>query len=259
MTSSTGTFTLPAAAVAFLAAMLAGRPGAAQGITEWSTETRTSFAFHVPEAALQRLLPEGWTSAPVASGPSRGANLTVTIMERLLVLDGQGKPLGSGTSRYVTIGAPARSARSGETGTMVIGGLSPEGAGAYDVYETTTVDRVEHSARAQGVEHQVVRESWLFATAGGERLEGEIAFRRGTAVRSTAENRIRSARHPDFSRTYRIEQAADVVRSVPGGIDRVESLVFKASGGKLSLLFDGSETLIAVTAVPLYLREISIP
>jgi len=36
-------------------------------------------------------------------------------------------------------------------------------------------------------------------------------------------------------------------------------LSFKASGPALARLFDGSEVMLGVTAVPFYVREISIP
>ena len=50
----------------------------------------------------------------------------------------------------------------------------------------------------------------------------------------------------------------DVVRGA-GVADRVEQFSFRASGGSLSNLFDGSETLMSVSAVPFYVREITIP
>ena len=66
------------------------------------------------------------------------------------------------------------------------------------------------------------------------------------------------ARHPEFTRTYRIDQAADVVRSrsTPDHIDR---LTFRASGAAFAPLFDGQETLLSVTWFPWYVREISVP
>jgi hypothetical protein len=69
---------------------------------------------------------------------------------------------------------------------------------------------------------------------------------------------VRSAITPEFQRTYRIDQAADVLRSAATP-DRVEQITFRASGPALAALFDGSETLLGVTAIPYYVREISIP
>jgi len=64
---------------------------------------------------------------------------------------------------------------------------------------------------------------------------------------------------PDFYRIYRIEQAADVVRSAAGGTDRVQKYFFKASGPLLSLLFNGSEQLVSITSTPWYSRQAFLP
>ena len=70
---------------------------------------------------------------------------------------------------------------------------------------------------------------------------------------------VHSAAKPDFYRIYRIEQAVDVVRSTATGVDRVTKLSFKASGGKLGQLFDGTEQLISVISVPWYTRQLYLP
>ena len=70
---------------------------------------------------------------------------------------------------------------------------------------------------------------------------------------------LHSAVKPDFYRIYRLEQAADVVRSTATGTDRAQKYAFKATGAKLSPLFDGSEQLISITSVPLYTRQIFLP
>jgi len=230
----------------------------AQNVTEWSSETRTVLAFRVSPAALQRLLPDGWTSAPSTSPASPGANLNVTLMERTIVLDPQGKPIGSGTARYAVFAVPTLNAKTGQPNTIVVGGLSPEGAGAYGVYLTATTSRFERTIGAEVDGQARVRESWELVAPSGERLSLQIAYRRGPAARGRVETVVHSAIHSDFQRTYRIEQATDLVRSA-NAPDRVESLDFKASGPKLAQLFDGTERLVAVTAIPHYVREISIP
>jgi hypothetical protein len=240
------------------AVLVVSAPSAfAQAVTEWSAEGRVALSFHVNEAALQRLLPPGWTSAPSAAAGNRGANLTVTFIERQLVLDGQGKPYRAGTSRYIVLVASARNA-AGEANTLVLTGLSPEGPGAYGVNLTAIVSRVARSSTAQAEESGRAEEHWEFAAASGERVELQVAYRRAPAVKSHVETKVRSARQPELTRTYRIDQAADVVRSASTP-DRVEKLTFRASGPALAPLFDGQETLLSVTSFPWYVREISVP
>ena len=85
------------------------------------------------------------------------------------------------------------------------------------------------------------------------------AFYRGVAVRNKTEAKVHSALKPDYYRIYRIESAADVVKSAATGVDHTQSFAFKASGGLFSQLFDGSEKLISVTSLPWYSRQVTLP
>ena len=241
-----------------LAVLTVAAPSAmAQTITEWSAENRVSLSFHVNDAAVQRLLPPGWTSAPSTAPGNPGANLTVTFIDRQVVLDGQGKQYRAGTSRYIVMVAPTRNS-AGEANAVVITGLSPEGPGAYGVNLAAVVSRVQRSSTVQAEEGGRAEEHWEFAAASGERIELQVAYRRAPAVKSHAETRLRSALHPELTRTYEIDQAADVVRSATTP-DRVEALTFRASGATFTPLFDGKETLLSVTSLPWYVREVSVP
>jgi hypothetical protein len=230
----------------------------AQNVTEWSSEARTALALRVNPDAVQALLPAGWVSAPSTSPSTPGANLTVTFMERQVVLNPQGKPSRTGTSRYAAIGAPARHVQSGQTGTLIVGGISPEGTGAYGVYTPATTDTLERTVRGSGEEYPRVQERWELAGANGDRLMLRVAYRRAAVSKAHVESVVRSAKNPQFQRTYRFDQAADVVRSA-NTTDRVDEIAFEAAGPSFGRLFDGSQQLLAVTAVPYYVREISIP
>lgn len=235
---------------------IAGRADAA--VSEWSAESRVVLAFHANEQAIQALLPEGWEVAPATAAASRGANLNVTLIDRAIVLDADGKPVGSGISRYVVLGVPARHRATGNSATMIVGGISPEGAGAYGVYVTAATTHLSRSSDADGLEPGQAREEWAFTAASGERIELRLAYRRALPVKSHVDAVIHSALRPAFSRTYRIDQASDLLRSGPAAVDRVDALTFQATGPRFAALFDGGETLLSVTAVPWYVREISV-
>jgi hypothetical protein len=49
------------------------------------------------------------------------------------------------------------------------------------------------------------------------------------------------------------------ILSIATGTDRVLKYAFKATGAKLSSLFDGSEQLISITSVPFFSRQIFLP
>src|SRR5204862_3273519 len=48
---------------------------AAQTVTEFSSETRFQLDLHVPDAALNAYLPQGWMPNVAAQGPAKDANL----------------------------------------------------------------------------------------------------------------------------------------------------------------------------------------
>lgn len=253
-------FRLPGLAALVCVAPLFAAPASAQtaNLTEWSSETRMVLNFRVNAERLQAMLPAGWTLAPSTSAATPGANLNVTMMERAIVLDPQGKPLKSGTSRYVVLGVPARQAQSGQTNTIIVSGISPEGEGAYGVYQTATAAKVERSVSGDGEGQARMQESWQFVAASGDRIELRAAYRRGPASKAHVDTVVRSARRPEFQRTYHIDQVADVIKSAAGS-ERVEQLAFTASGPLLSTIFDGREVLVGASAIPFYVREITIP
>jgi hypothetical protein len=105
----------------------------------------------------------------------------------------------------------------------------------------------------------MIEENWEALGDDGGVLAVQLQFVRGELVRSKAEPKIHSAVKPEFYRIYKFEQAADVVRSTPNGIDRVSKISIKATGRLLSPLFDGSEQLISITSIPHYSRSIYVP
>lgn len=69
-------------------------------------EARTALTFNLPDANVQKILPQGWLASPFSAGPSKGANLAVTFMDWLVVQDPDGKPAKS--YRSVGLAVPAK-------------------------------------------------------------------------------------------------------------------------------------------------------
>jgi len=231
----------------------------AQNVTERSVEIRTSLSFRVSALAVQKLLPPGWTVPPSTAAANNGsANIGVTMMERLMVADVNGQPIGTGSIRYFVVTTSARNAE-GKSGTFAIGGISPDAPGSYDVYLPATTASVERTTEAKGVESERVKETWEFSAASGVKVSLALQYRRGRLTKTHNEVVVRSGRNPDFQRTYLIDQASEVLRNATSTDDRIEAISFKASGGFLATLFDGNETLLSVTSIPWYFREISVP
>jgi len=246
-------------AVVLLALAVAARgASAAEKLVGIYGEQRTVVSFKVPDATAQKLLPEGWQASPATAGPSKEANLNVVFVDVLTIQNPDGTP--GETYRYAVLTVPAKKKGMDAAVPMVVTGLStpPNVPGAYGNYAlaNATVDRHVHIDPA-GTSN--IEESWEFKDDDGAAIQLELQFVRGVAARSKAELMPHSGIKPDFYQIYRIEQAADVVRSTATGVDRAQKYAFKAAGTKLSLLFDGSERLISITSLPFYARQVFLP
>jgi len=241
--------------------VLAAFPAAAQEKEKlFSTDfnVRTVLAFKVPEAIVQKLLPTGFeVNAPIA-GPSKGSNLSILLIDYLLVQDPEGKPIP--TPPTVAMLIPAKKAGSGEAVNVVSGGFIAQAAvpGPYSIYGAAKVT-VDRRSRTDADSKTIIDETWNSKADDGSAIEIELQFARGVPARSKAEAKIYSAAKPEFYRIYRFEQAADVVRSTSTGVDRISKFSFNALGPKLAPVFDGSQQLISITSIPFYSRSIYLP
>jgi hypothetical protein len=238
--------------------LAAGPALAEEKLVGAEVDLRTVLSFKATDAAVQKMLPEGWDANSPTAGPSKGFNLNVVLVDRQLAADAEGKPIVSYRGAALVI--PAKKKASGAAGAMVVGGLfEPAGApGAYGVF-TAAQTAIERKTHTDAGGKSVIEETWQFKAGDGNSIEVQIQFTRGIPAKGKAETKVFSAARPDFYRIYRIEQATDVVRSTGTGLDRVTKLSFKASGDKLAPLFDGSEQLVSVTSVPWYSRHTYLP
>src|SRR5690242_20201336 len=94
--------------------------GWAETMVQQNVDTRVVLAFRVNPAALQKWLPTPWQIAPIAAGPSKDANLTISFIDRLVNHDREGKLIATGTTRLAALVVPAKQAESGGTALMDI-------------------------------------------------------------------------------------------------------------------------------------------
>jgi hypothetical protein len=181
------------------------------------------------------------------------------LVDQILAQDAEGKPVDAVRGAALVI--PAKKQGMEKAVPVVIGGLfSPisYAPGPYSnfVYAKADLDRKIHSDPAGMTS---VEESWSFTTDGGDSVQVQVQYTRGVPGRANVESLVYSGAKPDFYRIYRYEQATDVVRSTVAGTDRAQKVSFKASGRQLTPLFDGSEQLVSITAIPWYSRQIFLP
>jgi hypothetical protein len=93
----------------------------AQTMLEYSAEARFQLDFHVPDAALNAMLPPGFSLSVATQGPAKDANLRVIFVDRMTINGADGKPVGKGSSRLVYLAAPVKDS-SGANVQLVIGG-----------------------------------------------------------------------------------------------------------------------------------------
>ena len=222
--------------------------------------TRLGLGFHVVEARLQKWLPSGWQPNPPTLGPSRGTNLFLGFVDRLLNLDNEGKPIAGGRDRYLAIVVPARQSATGQSGNLVVRVFTGNAAMLPGAYKTSVLAQIrrEQSDQGAGIDPGRATDAWEVRDDSGV-VEVKLQYRRELPHRSSSEQKFFSPVQPDFYRIYRTDQGADVVRSVPLEVNRVESFSVKVSIAELQELFDGTEQLISVTAAPWAVRQIFVP
>ena len=238
--------------------VLAGPTLAQERFSGSNVDVRTVLAFKASDTAVQKLLPEGWEVNSPMTGPAKGSNLSVVMIDQTMAEDAEGKSLSP--IRGAALVVPAKKRGTDIAGAMVVSGLfEPHGVpGAYGVYIPATVV-IDRRQRAGPDGKSSVEESWELKGPDGHSIEVHVQYERGVPARGKSESSTYSGAKPDFFRIYRVEFASDVARSIATGVDRISQISFKAAGPKLAPLFDGTQQLISVTSIPLYSRQTFLP
>ena len=226
-----------------------------------NADTRVVVSLQVKPEAAQQWLTGPWQVNPVPSGPSKGANAVLVFVDQQLVLDADGKPAGSGINRLLALVVPGKHAGTGELATVVARLFSADPAYVPSPYKTAVPGQIrrERMVRESNVEPPSGRESWTVRDSAGSVVELTFDYIGGVPARSKSESKVYSAVEPTFFRIYRVEQGADIVKSVPDNIDRVQNLKLTIGIQELRKTFDGSEKVVSVAMIPWYLRQVSLP
>ena len=131
------------------------------------------------DAALAKILPNGWETAIATQGPAKDANLRMIFIDRMAIARGDGKPATPATSRLVYLAIPVKETSTGNAGQMIIHGLTDNKAdlpGWSGVYQHATDHRahVAHDIRRGRRDHGIRR--WEFVAATGERMEVHVEY-----------------------------------------------------------------------------------
>jgi len=240
----------------------AAGPAGAETFVEHSAEVRMQLDFHVPDAALKAMLPAGWEPVIATQGPAKDANLRMIFIDRVDITGPDGAPAGKGSNRLVYLAIPIKQSAGAATGQMIIAGLTADPAdapGPFGTYVAATSHRMERSTVA-GEGPVQTEEHWEFAAASGERMEVHLKYERGAARKTSSEVKFFSGSNPDVYQIFKIEQGLDIMRNATVNVrDRVSEFSYKASGGRIGALFDGSERVLSIDALHWYNRAVYQP
>jgi len=235
------------------------RPAEAQTLVEQSAEARMQLDFHVPDAALKAMLPSGAEPAIATAGAAKDANLRMIFIDRISVTAPDGAPAGSGQMVYLAI--PIKQAAPNPIAQMLIYGLTSdpkEAPGPFGVYQLATTHHMERSTTADA--QALTSEQWEFTAASGEHMELRLQYTRGPGRKASNETKFFSSVNPSFYQIFKVDQNLDIMRNATITVpDRVKEFQYKASGGKIGALFDGTERVLSIDAISWYNRAISAP
>ena len=238
------------------------QPVCAESLVQSTTDTRVVVAMHVGQAEIQKLVPAPWQVVSIPGGPLKGSNFFIVFTDTFFVQDAQGKPDKDGVTRKVGFAVPAKHTQTGEMATVVTGGFTAniqEVPGPYKDFVQATIRR-EQTYKGVNVEPAASEDFWEVRDARGVVvMELRIHYQQALPSRAKLEQKNYSGAQPSFFRIYRVDQAMDIVKSVPAGINRVQNYQLHMDVPELKKLFDGTEQLVAVAVIPLYVRQIFLP
>jgi hypothetical protein len=224
-----------------------------------SSEYRFQMDFHVSDAALAKMLPAGWVSNAATQGAAKDANVRLIFIDAGNIVGPDNKLLGKGNDVLVYVAAPVKEANGPGTGQMILTGISQNQAGAAfgALVQATTAKITRTQATSNGI--TTVTEDWDLAAGNGEHAGLHVKYTRQPANRGGGAVNFYNPADPKSFEIYRTEQVTDITRNVTTTPpDRVSEFSYKAGGGKLGSLFDGSEKPLSWDSQPLYNRIIGV-
>jgi hypothetical protein len=242
--------------------LLASLGAFAQTTLETAAEHRLQLDFRVNDAALAKMLPDGWEALIATAGPAKDCNLRMIFIDRMGIIGRDGKPAPRSTARLVYLAIPVKKTGSDVTGQIIIHGLVDHAAdapGEFGTYQHATTAKMSRNAVTGGAA-VTGAESWEFAAASGERIEVQIEYERGPLVKGNPEVKFFYPSDPSKYQIFKVDQAIDIMRNATTNPpDHVKKFSYKAGGGKIAALFDGSEKIVSWDVFPWYVRTVMAP
>ncbi len=157
--------------------------------------------------------------------------------------------------------AYAKSKDTGETAFVVTRYYTPDPGRVPGPYRNSLLASVKRELQvlAANTDPGVAKDAWEVEGPSGAAIALKLEYQRSVPTRGKRELKIYSSVDPSFYRIYRTDEAVDVVKSVPGNVDRVKHYSFTIKLPEYAKVLDGTEQLIAIVQYPLYVINISLP
>ena len=226
-----------------------------------TAENRIMMFMQVGDAPLQKMVPEPWKAFSIPGGPLKGSNFLVIFIDGFLIQDAQGKPYHGGIGRKVVFVTPVKNSKTGEMAYMVLGGFGANPKTIPGAYKNFTLAQINCSSTSLGTDFapETATASWEVTNNGEKIISFQIEYQKALPLRRMAKLKIYSSVEPDFFRIYHVDSATDMIKSVPGGFDRLKKYQYQANIPSMKEIFDGNEKIIGLSAIPLYVRKVFLP
>lgn len=224
-----------------------------------TVENRVLLAFKVDGAALAEVMPEGWTPITLPKGPVAGSNLILSFFDKLLITDAEGKPADPATQPVMALVAYGKAegvegVRSFVTAIYEV----PPVVDPFGLSEAADITR--EAAMTFNAEGRTRSEDWTVRPASGGAFNFALDYRVGGYGWSEGgQSMPYSAADPAFHQVYRYDQLAELVMNPGLGRELDGSFTYSTDIPALSGLFDGSEELVSVVSIPVYVRQVFKP
>ncbi len=231
----------------------------AETLTSTNVDSRVIVGVKVDGTDMQAFMPEGWAAIGFPRGPLKGANLLVSFVDGMLMVDAEGKPLDPASRRAVVLLGLGKQVDGDGVRIFVLRTYSTEPAeiDPYGVNVPAAVVRTNSiSGAANGGRDST--DSWEM-TLGDARLSMRLTYTTGRRSWSASEAKSFSAADPDFYRIYRYDSLTDVAMSSVMEKPLNGSFELTSSIPELAAIFDGSEETVAILDIPVRVRKIFLP
>ncbi len=233
----------------------------AQTFVEQNAEFRMQLDFVVPDAELRKFLPAGWEPSIATQGPAKDCNLRLIFIDRVDITNDKGQPTGSGGLVYLA--APVKQTGTSTVGQMIIAGLTTDPKdvpGPFGNYQLAITHKVDRKVAGGSGQDTLMEENWEFVAASGERFEVHLKYQRAPARKLTQEVKFFNPTNPSAYQIFKVDSGLDIMRNATVPVkDRVKAFSYKASGGRLGTLFDGTEKVVSIDSFHWYNRGVYTP